>query len=189
MRTDKFETVQSPESIAKCCKYSDNPEALRKLLVELSIGIRFDGIKKHFFDDKEERLTGTFSIERGKRKIEFAFGFSIRDTENVLFNPVKTNGWTRFDGERVFINSFGDTYKYKLRKEKWLKEFMNDLLYSCLTSCRSDFYCSKSFEDFCGEYGYDTDSKKAEKTWKACLEQSAKLERIFTAEEIECLPS
>ena len=38
------------------------------------------------------------------------------------------------------------------------------------------FYCflsdaisgTMSFEDFCSEFGYDIDSRRAEKTWKAC---------------------
>lgn len=36
-----------------------------------------------------------------------------------------------------------------------------------------------SFEDFCGEFGYDTDSRKAEKTHKACQRATDKLERIY----------
>lgn len=35
-----------------------------------------------------------------------------------------------------------------------------------------------SFEDFCSNFGYDTDSRKAEKTWKACKRAAAKFQRI-----------
>lgn len=35
------------------------------------------------------------------------------------------------------------------------------------------------FEEFCGEFGYDTDSRTAEKTWKACKRSTAKLERVY----------
>lgn len=49
------------------------------------------------------------------------------------------------------------------------------------------FYCfvndaisgSYNFEEFCGEFGYDTDSRKAEKIWKACQESLEELQRIY----------
>lgn len=37
---------------------------------------------------------------------------------------------------------------------------------------------SESFEDFCSEFGYDTDSRKAYNTWKECRRSKEKLERI-----------
>ena len=49
------------------------------------------------------------------------------------------------------------------------------------------FYCFVSdavigdmeFAEFCREFGYDEDSRKAEKTWKACQRATVKLERIY----------
>lgn len=49
------------------------------------------------------------------------------------------------------------------------------------------FYCiqsdsaagSLSFEEFCSEFGYDEDSRNAEKTWKACQEAHAKMEELL----------
>lgn len=35
-----------------------------------------------------------------------------------------------------------------------------------------------SFEDFCAEFGYDTDSRRAERTWKACKRSWEKLIRV-----------
>ena len=35
-----------------------------------------------------------------------------------------------------------------------------------------------SFDEFCGEFGYDTDSRKAEKIYKACKRAYAKFERV-----------
>lgn len=37
----------------------------------------------------------------------------------------------------------------------------------------------QTFEDFCGELGYDTDSISAKKTWKACKKQLEKLGSIY----------
>ena len=35
-----------------------------------------------------------------------------------------------------------------------------------------------SFEDFCSEFGYDEDSRKAEKAWKSCRRSAKKLNRL-----------
>jgi len=37
-----------------------------------------------------------------------------------------------------------------------------------------------SFEDFCSEFGYDTDSRKAEKTYKAVLKEFKNVDRLFS---------
>jgi hypothetical protein len=42
-----------------------------------------------------------------------------------------------------------------------------------------------SFYDFCNEYGYDEDSRKADKTYKAVVKEWTKVEAFFTPEEIE----
>ena len=45
------------------------------------------------------------------------------------------------------------------------------------------------FEDFCDEYGYDTDSRKAERTWKSCQRTAAKIARVFTGDLYDLLNS
>lgn len=55
------------------------------------------------------------------------------------------------------------------------------------------FYCFvsdalsglESFENFCREFGYDTDSRKAEKVHKACKRAYSKFERISGFSESE----
>ena len=44
-----------------------------------------------------------------------------------------------------------------------------------------------TFEDFCGEFGYDIDSRTAEKTYKAVYKEYKNLCRIFTPEELRLL--
>lgn len=41
-----------------------------------------------------------------------------------------------------------------------------------------------TFEDFCGDYGYDTDSRKAEQVYFAVQKEWSKVRTFFTAEEI-----
>lgn len=41
---------------------------------------------------------------------------------------------------------------------------------------------AQSFEEFCSEFGYDEDSRSAERTWKACQRVADQLERLFGAD-------
>jgi hypothetical protein len=41
-----------------------------------------------------------------------------------------------------------------------------------------------SFEEFCGDFGYDTDSRKAEQVYLAVQGEWSKVRRFFTAEQI-----
>lgn len=190
MKTDTFTSVINENSINKCLEYSENPNELETLLKSLDVQIKFDGIKKHFPDDKEERLTGIFKIIRGgneyalkhktnTREIEFNFGFSIADTEIFIKNQ---SGWYR-------KKYYGGVMGLDLQKDKDKKKFMNDLLYSCLACCSMDYHVSIDSDEFCNEFGYDTDSIKAKDTWERCLKQSSKLQRIFEEDEINFLPS
>jgi hypothetical protein len=42
----------------------------------------------------------------------------------------------------------------------------------------------RTFEDFCGEFGYDTDSRKAETTYKLVKREWAKVSAFFTESEL-----
>jgi hypothetical protein len=50
----------------------------------------------------------------------------------------------------------------------------------CLDSLLSDAQAGEqTFEDFCGDFGYDTDSISHRRTWKACARTAANLRRVF----------
>ncbi|WP_223699744.1 hypothetical protein [Pseudomonas aeruginosa] len=46
-----------------------------------------------------------------------------------------------------------------------------------------------TFEEFCGDFGYDKDSRKALDTYMACQEITSKLRRFFSQEEVETIRS
>lgn len=54
------------------------------------------------------------------------------------------------------------------------------LLYSIITDGMA---CDMSFEDWCSDLGYDTDSRKALETYLLCQSNSAKYKKIFTHEQ------
>lgn len=53
---------------------------------------------------------------------------------------------------------------------------------TCLTKSDPD-----TFKNFCSEYGYDNDSRKAYKTYKAVKREWENVKRLFTTEQIEML--
>jgi hypothetical protein len=54
-----------------------------------------------------------------------------------------------------------------------------DEVLDCLASDASSVDNARGFEDWCSELGYDTDSRKAEKTFKTCEEQARKLKALL----------
>ena len=53
---------------------------------------------------------------------------------------------------------------------------------TCLTK-----YDPGTFEDFCYEFGYDEDSRKAEKIYKAVCKEFEGMKRLFSSEELNAL--
>lgn len=50
----------------------------------------------------------------------------------------------------------------------------------------SDATCPDTFEAFCSEYGYDTDSRRAERTFQACLKTRDEL-REFLGDDFDAV--
>lgn len=46
----------------------------------------------------------------------------------------------------------------------------------------SDASISEDFEDFCNEFGYSTDSRKVEQTYKSCLKIQSNMKRLLGAD-------
>jgi hypothetical protein len=55
-----------------------------------------------------------------------------------------------------------------------------DSVLDCLASDASGVDNARDFEDWASEYGYDEDSRRAEKIYKATVRQSAKLARLLS---------
>lgn len=87
-------------------------------------------------------------------------------------------------GQRISFK-FGDS----IVNTREGKELENDSILSC---AKADYFTTKenypTFENFADDFGYDRDSREAEKIYKNCLKQAGKLHRVFTPEEIEKLP-
>jgi hypothetical protein len=56
--------------------------------------------------------------------------------------------------------------------------------YSVLACCSSELHCPDTFEEFCGDFGYETDSWNAYNTFKALRKMSKKLQKFFDNEQM-----
>jgi hypothetical protein len=136
--------------------------------------------------------------ERGH--VSFDFWNSYADSEENAYNFGVVRGHcghgfdctceSRPDGDGILLacreNVYWDKYRGKkqlhysvirpMGKRKTVQAY--DLL-ACLQ--KSD---PGTFEDFCSDFGYDTDSRKAESTYHAVVKEWKKVSHFFTAEEL-----
>ena len=75
-----------------------------------------------------------------------------------------------------FWNSFSDSQNGK-----------DPTAYDALSCIRSDAYTPEDFSEFCSEYGYDEDSRKAHKIFKLADKFGRRIRAFFSDEEIEQL--
>jgi hypothetical protein len=59
--------------------------------------------------------------------------------------------------------------------------------YDVLACISGDANAPETFEDWCGDYGYDTDSRAAYATWERCKAFAAKLQHFFSADDLAAL--
>ena len=165
---------------------------LKKTGAEIKIEYLYHG--KHFVDDVRMRDVYKITISRGKRSYTFNFGQSIAKS-----------GLRLQMGKKVILIELPEDNKHLGQKKNetalryWIKNRIDfDILpsdkitypeqpsnYDILACLQK--YDVGSFEDFCGEFGYDEDSRMAEKTYNAIREEYTNLCTIFTDEEMELM--
>lgn len=115
------------------------------------------------------------TIVRGERSISFDFWNSIKDTYEVSANR--------------FIKNLMDNHVLNVDLDNIkAKDMTKPREYDILACISGDAYAMElTFEEFCSEYGYDTDSIKAKSTYDATCDLSRKIHRIWNTQEIEQL--
>lgn len=143
---------------------------------------------KHFVDDNETRDIYIITLIRGRRSYSFTFGQSIADSGFYY-----TKGRQKIDIERSQLTNKHIVAWIKLRDYDFMNNGKSDVIHypatptaydvlSCLT--KND---PGTFENFCSDFGYDEDSRKAEKTYIAVCEEWKNVCALFSDEEIEQL--
>lgn len=114
--------------------------------------------------EKEKRCLYEITLTSPRGSMTFDFWDSIRNTE-IRTMP--------FDAYNVQAN------KELAAKKKAAVPSVYDVL-ACLQK-----YDPGTFEDFCSDYGYDEDSRTAERIYFAVQKEYTQLARLFTPEQME----
>ena len=152
------------------------------------MNITYKENSKYFPNDKETRDVYEILIERGNRKWKFEFGNSIKDSEFVAVYgktkyPIPEKFREKSNGDIVLYVKLYLQHDFGTVKSDHIIRPVSPSAYSilaCLTK-----YDPDSFENFCSEFGYDTDSKNAERTYNAVVKEWQNVCMIWTDEEIE----
>lgn len=114
--------------------------------------------------EKEKRCLYEITLTSPRGSMIFDFWDSIRNTE-IRTMP--------FDSYNVQAN------KELAAKKKAAVPSVYDVL-ACLQK-----YDPGTFEDFCSDYGYDEDSRTAERIYFAVQKEYTQLARLFTPDEMD----
>lgn len=148
----------------------------------------FSHYGKHFHNDKESRDIYNITLKRGEREFKFKFGQSINNScwkvklpkgERILLKADGTPCNGLIQAKYIAKEIFGSIRNLKLLEPNIPTAY--DVL-ACLTK-----YDIGTFENFCSEFGYNTDSRTAETTYKAVLNEYNNVKMLYSDEEIEKL--
>lgn len=130
--------------------------------------------------EKEKRDFYFVNLETSKGEIEFKFWDSIFNTDLRHLDCYK---FARKHYAYMYgrLSMYDAEIKWGEDRRKLKEPNIYDVM-SCVTK-----YDPGSFEDFCCEYGYDDDSIRALKIYKAVCDEWQKMCQIFTEEDMEKL--
>lgn len=111
----------------------------------------------------------TLAREAKERGFDSSYHFAFRDA--LIKRNIKVNAGMRYRENKFLLTELMDA----------LKPTAYDVL-ACLSPLYED-----TLEDFCSSYGYDADSRTAERIFNACKEQDRNLRKLFTHAEIDQL--
>ena len=148
----------------------------------------YTGHRKYFPDDKAARACYSVTIEReGKAPYTFDFGQSLQKSykatvgfpgEPGCYTVGTVPQWFSFSwleevGKEVRVKIGGEMRRAVLQYTT-IPPTAYDIL-ACVTTNDPE-----TFEDFCANYGYDEDSRKAEAIYFAVQKEWKNINRIFS---------
>lgn len=136
--------------------------------------ITFEKTAPFFDDEKQDRDIYSVELSRGGRTYTFQFGQSVACSARWRWESAWATTKYAFGPVRPI---HGD---YKPNVDRRQPSAGSVLM--CL-----EYTNPGTFEGFCDEYGYDTDSRKAERTWRACVDQYLALAGMYSEDELEAL--
>ncbi len=111
----------------------------------------------------------------GHKSVSFDFWNSINDTYGAT-------------AKKIIKAKLDNNYSLEDINNPKIKDMVKPREYDILACISGDAYAMElTFEEFCSDYGYDTDSIKAKSTYDATCDLSRKINRIWNTKEIEKL--
>lgn len=139
----------------------------------------------YFASDKEKRDIYQVTLKRGGREFSFRFGQSITHSGRFTIiyptkkYPAMTKLHSKEDLKKARSSYIGSGYGKFWDENKDFEEPTPYSVLACLTK-----YDPGTFEDFCGNFGCDTDSRQAEKTYKAVVNEWQNICMLYNDAEI-----
>ena len=135
-----------------------------------------------YFDETVSRDIYEIVLSRNGRIWKFTFGNSIVASKKwTIFDP-KGNTFTNDDNVARKAKLYGRPSGVHTERNK---DFEAPTPYSVLSTITKND--PGSFDDFCSDFGVDSDSKKAEILYTGVLQEWRELQRLFNDAEIEQL--
>lgn len=143
----------------------------------------------HFADDESKRDIYKITLKRNAREFSFNFGQSIANS--TKYEDKITKKQYTASGKSAGQHNYKYLYPERFPKNKAEERFGEFKIIqgtppteynvlACLTK-----YPVETFEDFCLEFGYEEDSRKAHKIYKAVKEEWQNVAMLWNDEEIE----
>lgn len=145
-------------------------------------------------DGEKHGIQYVVTLKNARYSYTFDFWNSIRDAEmlEIAKDIARRGNYAKTSPYFFKLKDFLESEGYPIgmsaigvRLLEKVKEAIKPKAYDVL-ACLDVLY-SDTFEDFCGNFGYDVDSINAEKTYRAVQEQDRALRRLFTLEQLEKL--
>jgi hypothetical protein len=133
--------------------------------------------------EQYEALTNKGLYNKGAYLIANAIGLKMKIGESEYKKHFPTDKDNRYVF-KITLKKGGKQYTFNFGQS--ISEGSNEpTLYSVLSCLQK--YDVGTFEDFCGDFGYDEDSRTAERTYKAVVKEFQAMERLFNSDELELL--
>lgn len=173
------------QKIADNSQYNEAGELfLKETGAEFIVKFKEHGF--HFDDDKDTRDIYTITIKRNSREYTFDYGQSINDSGFYVMVGKRRTDIDRYylDSKNLFSVAKKVNWDFNRKFDKIHKPIAPNAysVLACMTK-----YDPGDFKNFCDDYGYDTDSKKAEKVYDAVFDEWLNMQRIFSNEELEAM--
>lgn len=155
--------------------------------IGLEIEVKLLDDSAYFPNEDKKDMVEEFKviIKHGEKKTDFKFYNSIM--ERKISQYLKELGYVKYNNAlfKSWMRRFHwDGYDKIKNREDLIKKRIYYLFSSILGSVACDYNTDlSSFKEFCGNFGYDEDSRRAKKIYNLCQEQQEKLRSLNLNEE------